>query len=132
MQRPARLRSPRRPLGATPHDQRRPRTSLAVAAGEEGTDKTRTGMGKRVFVTGASGFMGKNLVDALARREEDIFYLLCRSETTERRLREELRWVGTEQLRFVQGDITQPECGIDHTTLPEVSRHIDTIWHLAA
>src|SRR5262244_3492503 len=79
MQRPARLRSPRRPLGATQHDQRSPHTSLAVAAGEEGTDKTRTGMGKRVFVTGASGFLGKHLVHALARSEEAIFYLLCRS-----------------------------------------------------
>ncbi len=84
------------------------------------------------FVTGATGFIGRNLVEQLLRREGTIYVLV--REGSKGRL-EELRnrWgVGPDEVVGVVGDLAQPLLGISEEDLQRLEGKIDHLFHLAA
>lgn len=87
----------------------------------------------RYFVTGASGFIGKRLVQKLLEREGAVVYFLVRELELPQvdALRE--RW-GADATRaiHVMGDITLPHIGIAPSDLEALRGKIDHFFHLAA
>ena len=84
------------------------------------------------FVTGATGFIGRNLVERLLQREGTI-YALVRAGSRGRL--EELRtgW-GADGARVVpiSGDLTQPGLGVSEEDLVTMRGEIEHFFHLAA
>ena len=75
------------------------------------------------FVTGATGFIGRHLVERLLEREGDI-HVLVREES-----RHKLdRWAGEERIKPVIGDLGEPRLGVGD----ELKSQIDHFFHLAA
>ena len=84
------------------------------------------------FVTGATGFIGRNLVARLLQREGTIYALV---RTGSRGRLEELRtgW-GADGARVVpvHGDLTQPGLAVAEEDLVAMRGEIDHFFHLAA
>ena len=75
------------------------------------------------FVTGATGFIGRHLVERLLEREGDIHVLVREGS------REKLeRWAGNDRIKPVIGDLNEANLGVDPSSLPR----IDHFFHLAA
>jgi NAD(P)-dependent dehydrogenase (short-subunit alcohol dehydrogenase family) len=84
------------------------------------------------FVTGATGFIGRNLVQRLLQREGTV-YTLVRSGSRGRL--EELRTAfGPDGARVVpiSGDLAQPGLGVSEEDLLELRGKVDHFFHLAA
>jgi NAD(P)-dependent dehydrogenase (short-subunit alcohol dehydrogenase family) len=85
------------------------------------------------LVTGASGFIGKHLLDALVQRGQTIYALvLPRSEASFWQLVDK-RWP-TARSRFVvlSGDISEPLCGLSIDQIEELREKVRHMFHLAA
>jgi NAD(P)-dependent dehydrogenase (short-subunit alcohol dehydrogenase family) len=83
------------------------------------------------FVTGATGFIGRNLVEQLLEREGTIYVLV--REGSRGRLEElRSRW-GAEEGRIVPviGDLSQPHLGCGDQ-ISELQGKVDHFFHLAA
>src|SRR5919199_1988165 len=82
------------------------------------------------FVTGATGFIGRHLVERLLEREGDI-YVLVREGSTDT-LERLLDQVGrSERIKPVFGDLSQPQLGIDDAAREQLAG-VDHFFHLAA
>jgi NAD(P)-dependent dehydrogenase (short-subunit alcohol dehydrogenase family) len=82
------------------------------------------------FVTGATGFIGRHLVERLLEREGDI-HVLVREGSQEKleALRE--RWGGADRVKPVVGDLSQPLLGISEEDRGALAG-VDHFFHLAA
>ncbi len=85
------------------------------------------------FITGASGFIGRRLVEKLLQRQDStVYYLLLERELP---LVETLRqrW-GEHAERTVPiiGDLTQPGLGVSESDLARLKGRVDHLFHLAA
>ena len=89
---------------------------------------------KNVFMTGASGFLGRNLLKRLLEDyPNDRFFLLVRSNATEDFLRKQLSGViDPNRIVYVRGDVRQSHLGMNESDLRALLRQVQDIWHLAA
>ena len=78
------------------------------------------------FVTGATGFIGKRLVERLVRRPETTAVHVLVRETS--RHRAAALWPGSDRLHPVTGDLTEPGLGVD----PGALGPLDHVVHLGA
>jgi len=96
--------------------------------------RTGTATSGAYFVTGATGFIGRNLVERLLARRGDVYVLVRRD--SRRRLDALIqRWGGDARARIkpVTGDLTAPRLGVSARKLTEL-RHaqIGHFFHVAA
>ncbi len=85
------------------------------------------------FVTGATGFIGRFLVQCLLEREGQI-YVLVREGSTEKLERCIERWgpAAAERVVPVAGDLEEQRLGVSDTQVQELTGTIDHFFHLAA
>src|ERR1700682_2044917 len=82
------------------------------------------------LVTGATGFIGRNLVHQLLKREGDV-YVLVRPQSRPRMDEMIAGTPGAERrVRPIEGDITKPECGVS-VDAREALKGAE-VYHLAA
>lgn len=85
-------------------------------------------MGK-IFLTGATGFIGKRLLPKLA--EENEVVILVREPSIEKAK----DWINKKRLKnikIVAGDLEKERLGISDTDVDEIFNNLDYIFHLAA
>ncbi len=85
------------------------------------------------FVTGASGFIGRRLVEKLLQRQDStVYYLILeRSLPKVETLRQ--RWgQHADRTAPIVGDLTQPRLGVSDSDLARLKGNIDHLFHLAA
>jgi len=83
------------------------------------------------FVTGATGFIGRNLVELLLQREGTI-YVLVREGSKGRLAELRSRWgVGEDRIVGIVGDLSQRRLGVSDADI-ELMKGVDHVFHLAA
>ena len=84
------------------------------------------------FVTGATGFIGRHLVERLLEREGQI-HVLVRAGSTARLDALIARWPGgAERIVPVVGDLTRPRLGVSDEQRAALEGKVDHFFHLAA
>jgi NAD(P)-dependent dehydrogenase (short-subunit alcohol dehydrogenase family) len=83
------------------------------------------------FVTGATGFIGRHLVERLLEREGDI-HVLVRPESAARLDALIERWGAGRRVRPLLGDLALPLLGLEQRQLDELRGSVDHMLHLAA
>jgi NAD(P)-dependent dehydrogenase (short-subunit alcohol dehydrogenase family) len=84
------------------------------------------------FVTGATGFIGRNLVELLLEREGPIYVLI--REGSKGRLEElRSRWgADPERIVGIVGDLSQARLGVSDEDVARLRGEVDHLFHLAA
>src|SRR4051794_9589879 len=84
------------------------------------------------FVTGATGFIGRNLVELLLEREGTIYVLV--REGSKGRLEElQNRWgADTDRVVGVVGDLSRPALGVSEEDAARLRGEVEHLFHLAA
>src|SRR3954454_24265440 len=85
------------------------------------------------FVTGATGFIGRHLVEELLRNREGDINLLVRAGSQDRL--DKLiaaRFDGSDRIKPVTGDLTEPQLGVSEDWIAANKGSIDHFFHLAA
>jgi NAD(P)-dependent dehydrogenase (short-subunit alcohol dehydrogenase family) len=85
------------------------------------------------FVTGATGFIGRHLVERLLERDGDI-HVLVREGSQERLERLVDRWGDAARARIkpVIGDLAEPELGVADDVRAKLRGTVEHFFHLAA
>jgi thioester reductase-like protein len=84
------------------------------------------------FVTGATGFIGRHLVERLLEQREGEIYLLVRDSSRERVERLVRGWGAADRVTVVGGDLTQPRLGVAGEVAEDLRGQIDHFFHVAA
>jgi NAD(P)-dependent dehydrogenase (short-subunit alcohol dehydrogenase family) len=82
------------------------------------------------FVTGATGFVGRHLVERLLEREGDI-HVLVREESKEKLDRLIEDWGSPERIKPVVGDLSEPMLGVSESDRGAL-KGVEHVFHLAA
>ncbi len=83
------------------------------------------------FVTGATGFIGRYLVQELLDNREGEIFALCR-EGSRSRLEALMEEWGTDRVTPVFGDLGEPDLGVDTEWVDAHAGGIEHFFHLAA
>ncbi len=83
------------------------------------------------FVTGATGFIGRHLIERLLEREGQI-HVLVRPESVERLDALVERWGAGDRIVPVLGDLAQPQLGLDAAQVAALRGQVGHVFHLAA
>jgi len=84
------------------------------------------------FVTGATGFIGRHLVEELLRRREGDVHVLVREGSRDKLDALLARWPHGERVKPVIGDLQQPRLGLDDAAVDALRGTVDHVFHLAA
>jgi NAD(P)-dependent dehydrogenase (short-subunit alcohol dehydrogenase family) len=84
------------------------------------------------FVTGATGFIGRNLVETLLANRDGQIHVLVREGSMERLQELIERWGQPDRIVPVAGDLTQPKLGVSDEKIAELKGDVDHFFHLAA
>jgi thioester reductase-like protein len=83
------------------------------------------------LVTGATGFIGRFLVERLLAHDGDV-HVLVRPGSEGKLARIATRWPNAERVQAVPGDLGSPGLGIDEAWIDAHRGRIDHVFHLAA
>jgi thioester reductase-like protein len=85
------------------------------------------------FVTGATGFIGRHLVERLLERDGDI-HVLVREGSQDRLNALVERWgtEGAQRVKPVVGDLQEPRLGLSDEQIAALKGEIEHFFHLAA
>ena len=81
-----------------------------------------------IFLTGATGFVGAELIQSLAKDEQKQFYVLYRSEQKKDQLLNKLNPSYHSRIHFINGDITETLCGVSENDIETIPQ-IDKFYH---
>src|SRR4051812_6461878 len=84
------------------------------------------------FVTGATGFIGRFLVERLLANREGQIHVLVREGSIGRPDEQIERWGHPERIVKVTGDVTQPRLGLSDADVDRLKGEVDHFFHLAA
>ena len=84
------------------------------------------------FVTGATGFIGRHLVEQLLANREGEIHVLVRESSQDRMAELIESWGAEDRVHPVIGDLAQPRLGVDDVWIDEHRGKIDHFFHLAA
>jgi NAD(P)-dependent dehydrogenase (short-subunit alcohol dehydrogenase family) len=83
------------------------------------------------FVTGATGFIGRHLVERLLERDGPIHVLV--REDSQARMDELIEgWDAADRITKVVGDLQEPNLGVSKEQQAELRGNVDHFFHLAA
>jgi dihydroflavonol-4-reductase len=71
----------------------------------------------KAFITGATGFVGSHLADALLKKNYEVFCLIRKTSN--------LRWLEGKNVHYVEGDL------FSNDVLSEVIKDMDYVFHVA-
>src|SRR3954447_14251267 len=85
------------------------------------------------FVTGATGFIGRHLVEELLENRQGTIHVLVRESSTDK-LDAMIadRWDGSDRIKPVVGDLAMDNLGVDEHWIHKHKGKIDHFFHLAA
>jgi len=85
------------------------------------------------FITGATGFIGRHLVDRLLEREGDI-HVLVREGSVDRLEALTVGWGerATGRIQPMIGDLSRPRLGVSEEQVAQLRGQVDHFFHLAA
>jgi len=88
------------------------------------------------FVTGATGFIGRNLIELLLERtaaQEETIFVLVREGSKGRLSELRSRWgVDEDRVVGIVGDLSQPRLGVSDADVERLTGEVDHLFHLAA
>jgi NAD(P)-dependent dehydrogenase (short-subunit alcohol dehydrogenase family) len=84
------------------------------------------------FVTGATGFIGRHLVEELLRNREGEIHVLVREGSHERLDELIERWGAGDRVKAVTGDLQAPMLGVEEAWVDEHRGKVEHFFHLAA
>src|SRR3954466_13193029 len=83
------------------------------------------------FVTGATGFIGRHLVEQLLRRDGDV-HVLVRETSRQRTDALIEQWGGEGRVHPVIGDLDKPLLGLTEADVSRLRGKVQHFFHLAA
>ena len=84
------------------------------------------------FITGGTGFIGRNFVEKLKAREGDIYVLTRTGSRQKFEALVERFGEGSERLIPITGDLREPNLGLDKQVIAELRGKIQYFCHFAA
>lgn len=86
--------------------------------------------GKHILITGASGFIGRKIVQYFFEKTDTILYLLGRSKKEVSF--EDRVGIHSDRIKYIESDLTADKIIKNKSDLHMIENFVEEIWHLAA